>query len=76
MDKRGDLSPRLKAEVKALVDAKIFSNREISRRLKVSEASIRRIKKKIESGEKLSPKRKKKCGRKPIFTRRTERSSK
>jgi len=76
MGKKGDLSPRKKAEVKALVNAKIFSNREISRRLKVSEVSVRRIKKKIESGDTLSPKRKKKCGRKPIFTPRTERSLK
>ncbi|GFY12054.1 kinectin [Trichonephila clavipes] len=33
-------------------------------------------KKKIESGEELSPKRKKKCGRKPIFTSRSGRSLK
>ncbi|GFW34743.1 hypothetical protein TNCV_953711 [Trichonephila clavipes] len=59
MGKKGDLSPCKKAEVKALVNAKLFSNREISRRLKVSEASVRCIKKKIESGEELSPKRKK-----------------
>ncbi|GFU06193.1 hypothetical protein TNCV_4765031 [Trichonephila clavipes] len=51
-----------------------FQNCEISRRLKVSEA--RRIKKKIESREELNPKRKKKCGRKPIFTSRSERSLK
>lgn len=73
MGKKSDLSPRKKAEVKALVNTKIFSNREISRRLKVSEASVRRIKKKIESGDELSPKRKKRCGRKPIFTSRSER---
>ncbi|XP_072375918.1 uncharacterized protein [Diabrotica undecimpunctata] len=76
MGKKRDLSPRKKAEVKALVNTKIFSNREISRRLKVSEASVRRIKKKIELGKALSPKRKKKCGRKPIFTPRSERSLK
>ncbi|GFW23434.1 transposable element Tcb2 transposase [Trichonephila clavipes] len=56
MGKKCDLSPCKKAEVKALVNAKLFSNRKISRRLKVSEASVRRIKKKIESGEELSPK--------------------
>ncbi|GFU45089.1 transposable element Tcb2 transposase [Trichonephila clavipes] len=67
MGKKGNLSPCKKAEVKALVKAKLFSNREISQRLKVSEASVLRLKKKIESGEELSPKRKKKCGRKPIF---------
>ncbi|GFV69965.1 hypothetical protein TNCV_2844541 [Trichonephila clavipes] len=61
-----------KAEVKALMNAKLFSNREISRRLKVSEASVRRIKKKIESGEELSPTKRKKCGRKPIFTSRNK----
>ncbi|GFT90350.1 hypothetical protein TNCV_193431 [Trichonephila clavipes] len=76
MGKKGDLSPCKKAEVKALVNAKLFSNREISRRLKVSEASVRRIKKKIESGEELSPKRKKNCGRKSIFTPRSQRSLK
>ncbi|GFW67727.1 hypothetical protein TNCV_3445991 [Trichonephila clavipes] len=76
MGKKGDLSPCKKAVVKALVNAKLFSNREISRRLKVSEASVRRVKKKIESGEELSPKERKKCGRKPIFTPRSERSLK
>ncbi|GFX08984.1 hypothetical protein TNCV_4165631 [Trichonephila clavipes] len=34
MGKKSDLSPCKKAEVKALVKAKLFSNREISRRLK------------------------------------------
>ncbi|GFV80653.1 hypothetical protein TNCV_4618151 [Trichonephila clavipes] len=48
-------SPCKKAEVKALVNAELFSNREISRRLKVSEASVRLVKKKIESREELSP---------------------
>ncbi|GFX79356.1 uncharacterized protein TNCV_4517451 [Trichonephila clavipes] len=40
MGKKGDLSPCKKSEVKAFVNAKLFSNREISRRLKVSEASV------------------------------------
>lgn len=73
MGKRGDLTPRKKAEIKALINAEMFSNREISRRLNVSEASVRRIKKAVESGQELTPKRKKKCGRKPIFTPRSER---
>ncbi|GFV07691.1 uncharacterized protein TNCV_4941931 [Trichonephila clavipes] len=59
MGKKGDFSLCKKAEVNSLVNAKLFSNRDISRKLKVSEASVRRIKKKIESGEELSPKRKK-----------------
>ncbi|GFV59281.1 putative transposase like protein [Trichonephila clavipes] len=59
MGKKIDFSICKKAEVNSLVNVKLFSNREISRKLKVSEASVRRIKKKIESGEELSPKRKK-----------------
>ncbi|GFY04519.1 hypothetical protein TNCV_4416051 [Trichonephila clavipes] len=74
MGKKGDFSLCKKADVNSLVNAKLFSNREISRKLKVSVASVRLIKKKIESGEELSPKRKKKCGRKPIFPPRSERS--
>ncbi|GFW18157.1 uncharacterized protein TNCV_4006971 [Trichonephila clavipes] len=77
MGKKGDFfSLCKKAEVNSLVNAKLFSNREISPKLKVSEASVRRKKKKIESGEELSPKRKKKCGRKPIFPPRSERIKK
>ncbi|GFX34305.1 uncharacterized protein TNCV_3226521 [Trichonephila clavipes] len=74
MGKKGDFSLCKKAEVNSLVNAKLFSNSEISRKLKVSEASVQRIKKKIESGEELSPKRKKKCGRKPIFPPSDERT--
>ncbi|GFV94913.1 transposable element Tcb2 transposase [Trichonephila clavipes] len=74
MGKKSDFSLCKKAEVNSLVNAKLFSNREISRKLKVSEASVRRIKKK--SGEELSLKRKKKCGREPIFPPRSERSFK
>ncbi|XP_044763634.1 uncharacterized protein LOC123320386 [Coccinella septempunctata] len=73
MGKKRDLTPRKKAGIKALIDAEMFSNREISTRLNVSEASVRRIKKAVESGKGLAPKRKKKCGRKPIFTPRSER---
>ncbi|GFT08221.1 uncharacterized protein TNCV_3481651 [Trichonephila clavipes] len=59
MGKKGHLSPCKKADVEALVNAKLFSNREISQRLRVSEVSVRRIKKKIESGEELSKKERK-----------------
>ncbi|GFW68518.1 hypothetical protein TNCV_3300601 [Trichonephila clavipes] len=48
MGKKGDLSPCEETEVKAHVKAKLFSNRKISQKLKVSEASVRHIKKKIE----------------------------
>ncbi|GFV52061.1 transposable element Tcb2 transposase [Trichonephila clavipes] len=40
MGKKCDLLPCKKAEVQALVNAKLFSNRKISPRLKVSEASV------------------------------------
>lgn len=70
--RKGDLIPRKKkSEVKALLNLKTLT--VISRRLKVSEASVRRIKKKIESKEELNPKRKRKCDIKPIFTPRSER---
>ncbi|GFX07769.1 hypothetical protein TNCV_4160381 [Trichonephila clavipes] len=68
MGKKGDLSPCKKSEVKVLVNAKLFSNHEISRRMKVSEASVQRIKKKIESGEELNPKRKKKNVAESLFS--------
>jgi len=72
MDKKGNLSSQKIAEIKTLINTKMYSNREISRRLKISEASVRCIKKKIDLGQKLSPKRKTKCGRKSIFTPRSE----
>ncbi|GFY34032.1 hypothetical protein TNCV_997131 [Trichonephila clavipes] len=65
MGKEGDISPCKKTEVKALLNAKLFSNREISRRLKVSEAKVRRIKKNIESGE--EPQKKEKMRQKAYF---------
>ncbi|GFX41547.1 hypothetical protein TNCV_3109431 [Trichonephila clavipes] len=68
MGKKGDLSPCKKSEVKALVNAKLFSNHEISRRLKVSGGSVQRTKKKIESGEELNPKRKKKNEAESLFS--------
>ncbi|GFV38163.1 hypothetical protein TNCV_709861 [Trichonephila clavipes] len=62
MGKKGDLSPCKKSEVNALVNAKLFSNYEISRKLKVSEASVQRIKKKIE------PKKKEKDATESLFS--------
>ena len=73
MGKTSDLTPRKSAEVKGLLSTKSYSNREVSRRLFVSESSVRRIKKKIELGQELIPQKKKKCGRKMIFTPRLER---
>ena len=73
MGKASDLTPRKCAEIKALLNSKNFSNREVSRRLFVSEASVRWIKKKLELGQELIPQRKKRCGRKPMFSQRAER---
>ena len=73
MGRTSDLTPRKSAEIKALLSTESYSNREVSRRLLVSESSVRRIKKKIELGQELISQRKSKCGRKPIFTPRTER---
>ena len=72
MGKTSDLTRRKSAEIKGLLSTKSYSNREVSRRLFVSESSVRRIKKKIELGQKLILQRKKKCGRKMIFTPRSE----
>ena len=56
MGKTSDLTPRKSAEIKVLLSTKSNSNREVSRRLFVSESSVRRIKKKIELGQELIPK--------------------
>lgn len=73
MGKGKEISPRKIAEVKALISTKNFSNREVSRRLDISECSVRRIKSKLDFGVDLTPKRKGRCGRKPKFTPRSER---
>lgn len=73
MGKTKDLAATKIAEIKALIGTKSYSNREISRQLNISESSVRRIKKKIDLGLVLTSQRKKKCGRKPIFSARSER---
>lgn len=73
MGKTIDLTPRKIAEVKTLNGTEIYSNRKFFGKLNVSELSVRRIKKKLNFGQDLNPLRKKKCGRKPIFTPRAER---
>lgn len=73
MGKVSDLTPRKIASIKALLDTKMLSNREISRQLNVSESSVRRTKKKIDLSEPLISNRKGKCGRPGVFTPRSER---
>ncbi|GFW29400.1 hypothetical protein TNCV_743421 [Trichonephila clavipes] len=53
MGKRGDISPCKKAEVKALVNAKLYSNREISRRF----ATTKVIKSQLQDINVNAPKR-------------------
>ena len=72
MGKTSDLTPRKISSIKTLIDTKSYSNREISRRLAVSESSVRRIKRKLDLGQELGPQRKERCGRKKIFTPRSE----
>ena len=72
MGKTSNLTPQKSAEIKGLLSTKSYSNQEVSRRLFVSESSVRLIKKKIELGQELIPQRKKTWGRKLIFTPRSE----
>ena len=72
MGKTRDFTLRKSAEIKGLLSTKSYLNREVSRRSFVSESSVRRIKEKIELGQELIPQRKKNCGRKMIFTPRSE----
>ena len=71
--KTKDLTPQKISGVKMLIDTKNYSNREICRTLEISESSVSWIKKKINLGEELCPERTNKCGRKSIFTLRSER---
>ena len=59
MGKTSDLTPRKSVEIKGLLSTKSYANREVSRRLFVSESSVKRIKNKIELGQELIPQRKK-----------------
>ena len=76
MGKTKDLTPRKIAGAKILINTGIYSNREMCRALEISESSGKRIKKKINLCEKFCPQRTNKCGKKPIFAPRSERSLK
>ena len=73
MGKTKDLTPQKIYRVKTLINTGSYANREICQILEISESSVRQIKKKINLGEELCPQRTNKCGRKPIFTLRSER---
>lgn len=73
MGKVSDLTPRTTAGIKTLLKTETYSNRKIARKFLISESSVRRIKKKFESGKELIAQRKQKCGRKRKFTPRGKR---
>lgn len=73
MGKRSDLSPRKVALAKCLLQEKHYTQGEIADRLKISQTSVCRLKKSLDSGSEYAPSRVGKCGRKNKFSPRTER---
>lgn len=73
MGKARDLSPGKISEIKTLLVNTNHSHRKIASIASVSKSTVDRIKKKIDEGTNLSPKRVGKCGRKRITTPRAER---
>lgn len=73
MGKTNDLSPRKVALVKCLLQEKHYSQREISGRLNISQASVSRVKKSLDSNREYAPLRVGNCGRKSKFSPRMER---
>ena len=73
MGKTKDLTPKKLSAIKALIETNEFSNRQIASQLMISEASVRRTRKKIDYGDDLLVTGRKNCGRKKIFTPRCKR---
>lgn len=73
MGKTSDLSPRTVALAKCLLQEKRYTQGEIADRLKISQTSVCRLKKFLDSGCEYAPSRVGKCGRKNKFSARTER---
>lgn len=66
--KKYDLSSRKVGAICGLLKNTGLSQYEIAKRIGVSRSSVKNIKKKIDSGITLSPKRKEACGRRRITT--------
>lgn len=73
MGKNSDLSPKKVGAICGLLNNTELSQYEIAEKIGVSRSSVKNIKKKIDSGMSLSPKRKGACGRRRITTPRTDR---
>jgi hypothetical protein len=72
MGKTKDLTPWQISGIKTLINTESYLNWEICRTLVTSESFVKWINKNINLGEQLCPQRTSKCGRKPIFTQRSE----
>lgn len=73
MGKKSDLSPRKVALIKVLLDQKQQSQREIAKRLQISQKSVNRVSQAVKNGHGYSPARVGKCGRKTKLSPRTQR---
>lgn len=73
MGKTSDLSPRKVGVTKTLLEEKKYSQREIAKRLQISQKSVSRISQALKNGHDYSPARQGKCGRKSKVTPRTQR---
>ncbi|KAF6214236.1 hypothetical protein GE061_008975 [Apolygus lucorum] len=70
MGRGTDLSPRKKALVACMLDQGESSQREIAKKLKISQKSVSRVKVSVQEETPLSPDRKGKCVRKSKFSPR------
>jgi transposase len=73
MGKKSDLSPRKVALIKVFLDQKQKSQREIAKRLQISQKSVNRVSQAVKNGHGYSPARVGKCGRKTKLSPRTQR---
>lgn len=73
MGKKCDLSPKKVGQVQGLLQSTKLSQYDIAKAAGVSRSSVKNIKKKMDLGVTLSPKRKGACGRRRITTPRTDR---
>jgi biotin operon repressor len=71
MGKISDLSPRNVSLIKVLLDQKQQSQREIAKRLQMSQKSVNHISQAVKNGHGYSPARVGKCGHKTKLSPRT-----
>ena len=72
MGKKSDLSPRKVAVIKVLLDQKQHSQREIAKRLQISQKSVNCVSQAVKNGHGYSPARVGTCGRKTKLSPRTQ----